>query len=213
MMTQQQINHFFSNPRFKTYLERTDNDFVKAYEFYKVNIELSEAFYPILSVLEVSLRNAINYKLSSHFNDPLWFKNKLAVEFLPFISDATQKLTKQRKTITADKIVAELNFGFWNRLFSRNNTALLWKPLRLIFQNIPKKYRKRDTIADSLYRIRNLRNRIYHYEPIFDNLQEIEKIHNEMITFLIWLDKDLPKLISDINRFDKILIKAKKIQQ
>jgi len=143
--------------------------------------------------------------------DPFWFKNKLPVEFLPYVSEATQKISAQRKSITGDRIIAELNFGFWNRLFNRYYTGLLWKPLRLIFQNMPKHLRQRNTIADALYRIRTLRNRVYHYEPIFGNLQDIEQQYNEMLTFLIWLDNDLPKLLNDIDRFNDILKKAKSI--
>lgn len=210
-MTEQQLKYYLSNPRFNVYLAKTNNDFDRAYRLYKVNIELSEAFYPILSVLEVSLRNAVNETLKLHFNDPYWFKNSLPVEFLPFVSEATQKLTAQRKSITADRIIAELNFGFWNRLFNRHYTGLLWKPLRLIFKNIPKHLRQRDTIADVLYRIRTLRNRIYHYEPIFGNLQDIENQYNEMLIFLTWFDNDLPKLLTDIDRFNDILKKAKAI--
>ena len=210
-MTEQQLKYYLSSPRFNVYLAKTNNDFDKAYRLYKVNIELSEAFYPILSVLEVSLRNAVNQTLKLHFNDSYWFKNSLPVEFLPFVSDATQKLTAQRKTITADRIIAELNFGFWNRLFNRHYTGLLWKPLRLIFQNTPKHLRQRDTIADALYRIRILRNRIYHYEPIFGNLQDLENQYNEMLTFLTWFDNDLPNLLTDIDRFNDILKKAKAI--
>ena len=74
---------------------------------------------------------------------------------------------------------------------------------------MPKHLRQRDTIADALYRIRTLRNRIYHYEPIFNNLQDLEKLYNEMLTFLVWLDKDLPNLLSDIDRFNDILQKSK----
>lgn len=210
-MTEKQLKYYLSNPRFNVYLAKTNNDFDRAYRLYKVNIELSEAFYPILSVLEVSLRNAVNETLKLHFNDPYWFKNSLPVEFLPFVSEATQKLTAQRKSITADRIIAELNFGFWNRLFNRHYTGLLWKPLRLIFKNIPKHLRQRDTIADVLYRIRTLRNRIYHYEPIFGNLQDIENQYNEMLIFLTWFDNDLPKLLTDIDRFNDILKKAKAI--
>ncbi len=210
-MTEQQIKYYLSQPRFNVYLAKTKNDFSKAYQLYKVNIELSEAFYPILSVLEVSLRNSINETLKIHFQDEYWFKNSLPVEFLPFVAEATQKLTVQRKTITADKIVAELNFGFWNRLFNRNYTSLLWKPLRLIFKNTPKHLRQRDTISDALYRIRTLRNRIYHYEPIFGNLQDIESQYNEMLIFITWIDNDLPKLLTDIDRFNNILQKAKVI--
>jgi hypothetical protein len=210
-MTEQQLIYYLSGPRFNVYLAKTNNDFDKAYRLYKVNIELSEAFYPILSVLEVSLRNAVNEALKLHFNDPYWFKNSLPVEFLPFVSEATQKLTAQHKNITADRIIAELNFGFWNRLFNRHYTGLLWKPLRLIFKNTPKHLRQRDTIADVLYRIRTLRNRIYHYEPIFGNLQDIENQYNEMLTFLTWFDNDLPKLLTDIDRSTGILKKAKAI--
>lgn len=162
-------------------------------------------------MLEISLRNAVHETLKNHFQDEYRFKNKFPVEFLPIVSEATQKLSIQRKTITADRIIAELNFGFWNRLFNRNYTGLLWKQLRLIFKNTPKHLRQRDTIADTLYHIRTLRNRIYHYEPIFGNLQDIKQLYKEMLTFLIWLDNDLPKLLSDIDRFDDTLKKAKTI--
>lgn len=210
-MTEQQLKYYLSSPRFNVYLAKTNNDFHKAYQLYKVNIELSEAFYPILSLLEVSLRNAVNETLKLHFNDPYWFKNSLPVEFLPFVSEATKKLTAQRKSITADRIIAELNFGFWNRLFNRHYTRLLWKPLRLVFKNTPKHLRQRDTISNELYRIRTLRNRIYHYEPIFGNLQDLEKQYNQMLTFLSWFDHDLSKLLTDIDRFNEILQKAKAI--
>ena len=210
-MTETQLKYFLSSPRFNVYFATTNNDFDKAYKLYRSNIELSEAFYPILSVLEISLRNSINETLKIYFNDPYWFKNSLPIEFLPFVSEAIKKLTAQRKIITADRIIAELNFGFWNRLFNRNYTELLWKPLRLIFKNTPKQLRRRDTIADSLYRVRTLRNRIYHYEPIFRNLHDIEKQYNDMIIFLTWLDKDLPNLLSDLDRFSNTLEKAKLI--
>jgi hypothetical protein len=210
-MTEQQLKYYLSGPRFNVYLAKTGNNFEKAYRLYKANIELSEAFYPILSVLEIGLRNAINETLKVHFNDPYWFKNCLTPEFLPYVSEAIQKLTSQHKNITADKIIAELNFGFWNKLFNRNYTSSLWKPLRLIFKNTPKHLRQRDTIADALYRIRTLRNRIYHYEPIFGNLQNLEDQYKEMLTFLTWLDNDLPNLLTEINRFDRILRKAREI--
>ena len=210
-MTDQQLKYYLSTPRFNVYLAKTTNDFDKAYLLYKANIELSEAFYPILSILEISLRNAVNETLKVHFQDEYWFKNNLPAEFLPFVSEATQKLTAQRKPITADRMIAELNFGFWNRLFNRHYTGLLWKPLRLIFKNTPKHLRQRDKIANALYRIRTLRNRIYHYEPVFGNLQDIEDLYNEMLTFLTWLDHDLPKLLTDIDHFNNILKKAKAI--
>lgn len=210
-MTENQINYFISQPRFNGYLVQTNNDFSKAYRLYKANIELSEAFYPVLAVLEISLRNAVNERLQSHFNDSFWFKNHLPQQFQPFVNEAEQKITAQRKIITADKIVAELNFGFWNRLFNRYYGKLLWKALFKIFPNLPKHLRKRDTIDDALYQIRTLRNRVYHYEPIFHNLHDIEQQYNDMLNFLMWMDRDLPQLLEDIDRFKEILNKAKAI--
>jgi hypothetical protein len=211
-MNEIKLKYFTSNARFNVYLSKTGNDYDKALALYKLNIELSEAFYPILSVIEISLRNSINNKLEDYFKDSYWFENNLPIEFLPFVLEAKQKLNSQNKNITSDRIISELNFGFWNRLFNRNYTILLWKPLHTIFKNMPKKDRKREKIANSLYNIRTLRNRIYHYEPIFGNPKEIEKIHSEMILFLTWLDKDLPNLISDINRFDNVLLKLKNLK-
>ena len=98
-MTEQQLRYYLSSPRFNIYLAQTNNNFDKAYWLYKVNIELSEAFYPILSVLEVCLRNAVNESLKAHFSDPYWFKNHLPPEFLPSVSDAIQKVTTQGKKI------------------------------------------------------------------------------------------------------------------
>lgn len=210
-MTGNKLKYYLSSARFNVYLAQTGNDFGKAYRLYKANIELSEAFYPVLSVLEICLRNAVNEQLKVHFNDPYWFKNHLPTEFRPFIEEAERKILSQYKTITADKIIAELNFGFWNRLFNRNYTELLWKSLRLIFKNIPKRLRRRDTVADHLYRIRKLRNRVYHYEPIFRNIGDIEKQYHEMICFITWLDKDLTKLLEDIDRFKEISSKARAI--
>ena len=200
-MNEQLLRYYFSNPRLHVYLAKTNSDFDKAIKLYLANIELSEAFYPVLSLLEISLRNAIHETLKVHFQDEYWFENMLPNEFKVYVLEAIQKLTAQHKTITADRIISELNFGFWNRLFNRNYTSLLWKPLRLVFKNTPKQIRQRDTIADSLYRIRKLRNRIYHYEPIFDNLQDVINLYQEMLSFLNWLDNDLPKILSEIDRF------------
>lgn len=133
-MTQQQLKYYFSSARFNIYLSVTGNDFEKARKLYITNIELSEAFYPALSLLEVCLRNAIHEKLQVHFDNLYWYKNCLPIEFLPYVSSATQKLAAQRKPITADRIIAALNFGFWSKLFNNHHSRLLWKPLRLILK-------------------------------------------------------------------------------
>ena len=209
-MISSRLNYFLSIPRFETYLAKTYNNFEESCQLYKMNIELSETFYPVLSILEISLRNAINEQLTIHFNDHFWFKNYLPDEFSLLIANTIRKIENQHRTATADRIISELSFEFWNRLFNRHHTALLWKPLRTIFSNMPKYLRQREVVADILYRTRTLRNRIYHYEPIPGNLQIIETQYNEMILFLTWLDSDLPDLLTDIDRFKDIIEKARR---
>ncbi len=110
-MNEQLLRYYFSNPRLHIYLAKTNSDFDKAIKLYLANIELSEAFYPVLSLLEISLRNAIHETLKVLFQDEYWFENKLPNEFKVYVLEAIQKLTAQHKTITADRIISELNFG------------------------------------------------------------------------------------------------------
>jgi len=208
MITKLQVKFFLSQPRFDVYLKLANQDFDKALRLYQSNIELSEAFYPILSLIEISLRNAINERMKFYFNDPFWFKNCLPIDFQTYVATATSTVKSKNKNITADNIIAELNFGFWSRLFNRYHAKLLWKPLRLIFSNIPKHLRQRDKIDTALYRIRTLRNKVYHYANISDNFHEAELLYNEMFAFLIWLDQDLPDVLGKIDRFRAIHSKA-----
>lgn len=211
MITEQEIHFFISYPRFNEYLHQKNHNVKDAYQLYLTNIELSEALYPVLSVLEISLRNAIHRQLSSYFNDSYWFKNKLPVEFQKAVKKAEQNIRFQQKIITPDRIVSELSFGFWNRLFNRHYAKLLWKPLRTIFIHLPKKQRRRDTIDDSLYRIRTLRNRVYHYEPIFRNLHYLELVYKEIYSFLSWLHHNLPDVLKKTDRFEDVILFAKGI--
>ncbi|HKK10317.1 MAG TPA: hypothetical protein VJ939_05740 [Bacteroidales bacterium] len=60
-MERRSIEKVFSYDRLAPYLRKHNNDFNKAIAHYKANIEISESFYPLLSVLEVGLRNQMDY--------------------------------------------------------------------------------------------------------------------------------------------------------
>ena len=208
-MITEEIKSFISHPRFNIYLEEANYNTNAAYQLYLINIELSEALYPALSLLEISLRNAIHQKLKEYFKDDFWFKNKLPKEFQTAIQRAEQKIQFHQKPVTADGIIAELNFGFWNRLFNRYHAQLLWKPLRTIFVHLPKQEKQRKNIDESLHRIRNIRNRVYHYEPIFRNFSYLEAVYQEIRMFLFWLHQSLPTILNKVDRFEYILMKVK----
>jgi hypothetical protein len=70
------IKYHFSALRVERYLQATQHSAPRAIELYKLNLKLCQAFHPLLSILEVVLRNRINDVLSEHFDDTNWIINQ-----------------------------------------------------------------------------------------------------------------------------------------
>lgn len=66
----------FSEIRLSKYLSTFDRNETKAISLYEYNLKLSQALYPMISLLEVGLRNAIDKELCKHFSDQNWLINK-----------------------------------------------------------------------------------------------------------------------------------------
>lgn len=171
---------------------------------------LITAFYPLLSVLEIGLRNSIDYQLTKRFNDRNWFENhefiKTASRFqTDRISEARTNILSEKKTITCGRIISELSFGFWTSLFDTKFEMTLWKTLRLSFPNCPKAIRKRKTMSSKFNSIRKLRNRIFHHEAVTWNLDVVKKYENEILEAINWLNKDLINWMGDLNHLERII--------
>jgi len=103
-----------------------------------------------------------------------WFDNPnlLTKDEQASVRRATKEIHKRR---TAGRVVAELNFGFWVGLFSTIHDGDLWRTdLHLVFTPLP----ERRQLHNQLDRLRTLRNRIAHHEPIFhrDLLTDYQKL-------------------------------------
>lgn len=88
---------------------------------------------------------------------------------------------------TPDKVIAELTFGFWSTLFNTAYQAALWQPLRKAFPHCPKVARQRATTSPVGNRLRDLRNRAFHYEPILWVTPDDKVIHDEGAVLLKWI--------------------------
>ena len=213
MMNKQYVEKVFSAERMIKYFNHYPGDEEKAIRHYHANIALSEAFYPILSILEVALRNSVNRELITMFNAPDWYVHIQSTPGLKDlnkeISTAQRQITKRGENITAPKIVAELTLGFWVRLFNVEYELILWKHLRRAFPYIPKNDKKRNNISAPLNNIRNFRNRVYHNEPIAWNLNTLEEMHSKTIQVLSWLNNDLPAFAKINDRFAETMSKIK----
>jgi len=162
-----------SRERLEAYREEGSDD-LETLANYFWNMELSEALYPILQAFEVSLRNSIHSALSAHFENSSWFDHPgLLLEWqAEAIVSAKRTLDEHKRTHEPGRIVAELHFGFWHSMFNRPYEELLWHAnqaslLRAVFPYMPRTIRTRKVIWSRIDRIRRLRNRVFHYEPIW----------------------------------------------
>jgi hypothetical protein len=203
----------FSTQRMEKYFNRYPNDYQKAITHYKSNIELSEAFYSVLSMFEVALRNSLNRELTEYFGTNDWY---LRVESVPglrnlksSINTAKKHIANRNETITANKVIAELTLGFWVRLFNAEYELILWKPLRKAFPYLEKQQRQRNNVSAPINKIRDFRNRVFHHEPISCNLERLEETHTRILTVMSWINKDLPEIAQKIDRVPKVIIAVK----
>ena len=208
-MEVEKIVKYISNERFSSYQRRYPNDLKKSLLLYQSNIEISQSFYSNLSILEVSLRNTINKSCIIHFGSDNWLKEELPKELKRQIIEIETKLKRSGKEPTNDRIIAELNFGFWTTLFNRSNAKVFWKPLMKSFSDLPNDKRKRTVISAKLNRLRTFRNRIYHYDPIVWDIRELVSRRAEIDKILTWIEPEIAKWAKKIDTFEEVRNKIK----
>lgn len=181
-----------SEPRFTTYLQHSGNDRELALKLYKWNIELSAAFVIPLHILEVAIRNAVVEVLESvHTSNWPWNQG-----FIISLPDPPRHAYNPRKNLenvarnqpTMGKVVAELKFVFWQKMFTQRHDGRLWNNyIKTQFSNAPSAMSVvdiRKSIHDDIMFLRELRNRIAHHEPIF--LRDPMEDYNKILRLLAW---------------------------
>lgn len=195
----------FSKERLEPYYAYRSECFDAVISRYFWNVRLCESLYPTLHYLEISLRNKIHHEAVVHFSRDDWFCGlfNLGTSEYKCIKKALNTLRRRSKCTTASgAIIAELSFVFWVNLFNKNYDVLLYRPvLSKVFSDAPKSRRTRDSIRAMLDRIRILRNRVFHHEPIW-NQQDIFQTRNDILEIIAWLDTALFWLIKKEDRFE-----------
>jgi len=176
------------------------------FTYYILNSEISKSLYIPLQNLEVALRNSIHNTLASFYKTDKWYdiKDFLDYKELSKISEAKQKLEFSKKEITAHNIISELSFGFWTILFSKRYDQKIWnKHIKQIFPNMPKIHRNRKVIAPQINAIRYLRNKVFHFEQIFDK-KNLSVIHKDILDVIKWLNLALYEVTIELDEFNDI---------
>ncbi len=176
---------------------------------YLWNIELSEALYPCLQTFEIALRNSIHTALSDHFQTELWFDQGILLDWQQeTLQEARDELTLHQKPHEPGRIVAELSFGFWSSMFNSPYETPLWhangaRLLNTVFPNLPRTLRTRKKVSQRVERIRRLRNRVFHYEPIW-NKGDLEQRHHQVDEALSWISPEMRDVMALSDRFDSV---------
>ncbi len=198
----------FSVKRMERYSKLYEDE-NRAIAHYRSNIEMAEAFYPCLSVLEVALRNALSRELEAMAGREDWYSIFPSTPGLNglnrYITKASKQIAGRHEVITPSKIVAELTLGFWVSLLNAEYERILWKDLRRAFPYMPKQFRKRKNVSAPLNSFRSFRNRVFHNESICWNMSKLSMIHRELYMIMGWINKDLPDWTCSIDRVDDVM--------
>lgn len=164
-----------SAPRLGRYVRTCRDNTSAALRLYQWNLEISVAFFLPLQMLEVTVRNAVAEAIEAAYG-PNWTHSRsfmLSLSAPRKAFNARQHLLSiaARHTVPS-KVIADLNFIFWQKMLVRSLDSAFWNPhLRTVFPNAESDesiQQLRTRLHDGLETLRILRNRIAHHEPIFE---------------------------------------------
>lgn len=193
------FEEILSQDRFATYKGWAGGDDTLAVQLYSYNVQLSSALYSPLHMLEITLRNITDKRMISAYGVDWLDNTRILTQFqLSDVANARGKLTRKRKTVSHGQLVAELSFGFWCSLFGKGSHHL-WGTLRPMFQA---KGLHRSHIAQQLNDVRDLRNRVAHYEPILS--LPLAQRYAEITTLTGWLSPTAAAWVSQFSTWPAV---------
>lgn len=220
-----ELEKMISEPRLSRYLNACGESKGRAQKLYKANLHIAQAFYPVLNIFEVILRNAINDRLKNHLN-----RNWIINETRGFMNDPSlapkyylreqinaskRKIRSRRTRVNTNNIVAEQTLGFWISMFEDYHHRLLGGVLLSCFPHKPRRV-NRNTLHQKMKRVNKLRNRVYHNEPIcFDNnsidFSKVEQARTDVLELLSWIGVSAEKYCLEYDNILNKIESAKKI--
>lgn len=205
----EQFRNTLSIERLKSFIQNEDDTLNIILERYKNNIRISQSLYPELSILEVTLRNAINSTLCQHISKT-WLEDEIKEQKILSDQEHAKLIRAYNETLkeckpkdfTIGKVIANLNFGFWTGICSKKYSTKIWHKkecFRGVFVNSPAKAQQINMLSKKLTSIRKLRNRIFHYEPVLS--KSILNKYNEIMEVLSYLPQDNSSILKDTSSF------------
>ena len=159
-----------SMPRARLQSLLGDDDFssIRAGRLYIENLEVSARLWIFFNIFEIYLRNSISNQLLVIFPDqPWWVKPEFLLSKERRTINMVRKQIENRKgEVEFGDVIGAISLGFWTELLSSQYHQRLWeKGLNKAF---PLFEGKRRDLHTAVERLRKLRNRIAHHEPILN---------------------------------------------
>jgi len=152
------------------------NEDLSGLNLYLWNAQISGEFLTPLHICEVVIRNAVADAIGQQYGDN-WPWSKTFQMSLPSplkgYNPRKNLYSVLDKETTVGKIIPELNFIFWQNMFTKRYDERLWD--RYLFQIMPgcdisKPLKSvRHSIYKDIENVRRLRNRIAHHEHILNH--------------------------------------------
>lgn len=203
---EQAIKLVLSAPRLSTYEVETKAmpNLSGAIALYTWNAQVSAALMFPMHICEIAIRNAVSDAVEAVYGRdwPLspGFRASLTNPPPPTYSPLRDLIDTANRQPSVGKVIAELKFKFWETMFTGRFDVRLWNVhLNSVMPHLPvglNVQQARALIHKDLEKLRGLRNRIAHHEPIFTrNLMDDFRSLKDLIGFrcshtVVWMENN-----------------------
>lgn len=146
----------------------------KALELYEWNAEVSSALLLPMHYFEVILRNAVHEAISLAYQEQWPWDGSFVSSVRSKVGWYQPKQDLRKNALrysTTGKVIPEVKFAFWEQMFTASYDDALWKPhLGTVFPHLPLTSgvpSAARSIHTHIEKVRRIRNRVAHHEPIF----------------------------------------------
>ena len=218
-----------SAERLQRYLTACGGDTKKTMTLYRLNLNLSQEVFTLLSCFEVAIRNSIDAVLVANLGCD-WLRDAVmpgGIFDIPDCRDSAKIIRKaytrlqRNHSYTHSKLLAEMEFGVWKYMFANQQYRVTGRVLLSIFPNKPRSTAQcqynNTYMFNELDGINILRNRIAHHEPICFALRQpsigtsyILNAYQQLHTLFLWMGIDSHSLLYGLDHVQQV---CRKINQ
>ena len=123
-MNYNDFSRIMSSARMSRYLISVNGNSKKAMTLYRQNLRLSQELFTVISCFEIALRNQIDYHYTNQLGNN-WLQDSVASQGIFDVRNCittknviVKAVRKLGQNVNHNKLVAELDFGFWRFLFA-----------------------------------------------------------------------------------------------